>query len=583
MDFSELLEKYISELDCTSLELSEASGVSQPVLSRCRKGTRIPKPDSALLVKLSHGIAEMSKEKGIAIAEDEVFAKMQENCTPKAMAGTVLGENFNTLVSKLNISLTALADFSSFNLSYLYRIRSGERKPHKADKLRESLCKYIARYHDSETEKQILTRLTGQTITDDNSLYDVLMDWLCHDHSGEMKPETAEHFLTNLDDFDLNEFIRAISFGQTEMPAVQPEMPQARRYFGIEEFKQAELDFFTSVLLSDSVDHVKLCSDMPMSDMAVDLEFGKKWMMGLALLMKKGVRLEIIHDLDRPFDEMMYGLESWIPLYMTGQVSPYYFKSVRNGIYRHLLYSAKHSALHAECLSGFHEDGRYDFVTDERDVLYCQKRAKELFQKAAPLMDIYREDTAAAFRKFEDKESGHSGKRRHILSVPPIYTISDELLNKILDRCEVSAVRRISITQYVTQQRANMEKILTHSPVTIELPELTAEEFEEYPAALSLAGMFYPDELMYTFDEYQEHFRMTEEYSEKHEQYTLVRSPKAAFRNIQIRMLNGSYVLITKNKHPMIQFVIRHRSLCTAIESFEITMPDDEDTAEKQA
>jgi hypothetical protein len=40
------------------------------------------------------------------------------------------------------------------------------------------------------------------------------------------------------------------------------------------------------------------------------------------MLMKKGIRLEVIHDLDRPFEEMMYGLESWIPLYMTGQVSP---------------------------------------------------------------------------------------------------------------------------------------------------------------------------------------------------------------------------------------------------------------------
>ena len=54
-------------------------------------------------------------------------------------------------------------------------------------------------------------------------------------------------------------------------------------------------------------------------------------MTGLALLMKKGIRLEVIHDLDRPFEEMMYGLESWIPLYMTGQVSPYYLNLCETG------------------------------------------------------------------------------------------------------------------------------------------------------------------------------------------------------------------------------------------------------------
>jgi len=38
----------------------------------------------------------------------------------------------------------------------------------------------------------------------------------------------------------------------------------------------------------------------------------------------------------------------------------------------------------------------------------------------------------------------------------------------------------------------------------------------------------------------------------------------------------NSYVIITKNKHPMIQFVIRHRSLCAAIENFEVTVPNTE-------
>ena len=88
------------------------------------------------------------------------------------------------------------------------------------------------------------------------------------------------------------------------MPTELPEMPSAQRYYGLEAFKQAELDFITSVLLSNSAQPVKMCTDMPMSDMAVDMDFGRKWMTGLALLMKKGIRLEVIHDLDRPFEEL---------------------------------------------------------------------------------------------------------------------------------------------------------------------------------------------------------------------------------------------------------------------------------------
>ena len=82
----------------------------------------------------------------------------------------------------------------------------------------------------------------------------------------------------------------------------------------IEEMKKGELDFFKATVLSKSSDPVFMCSDMPMEDMAKDIDFGKKWMFAIAMTLKKGLHLNIIHNLDRPFNEMMLGLESWIPI-----------------------------------------------------------------------------------------------------------------------------------------------------------------------------------------------------------------------------------------------------------------------------
>mgnify|MGYP006938598022 FL=1 len=78
-------------------------------------------------------------------------------------------------------------------------------------------------------------------------------------------------------------------------------------------------------------------SDMPMTEMAKDPDFPKKWMFGMALLLKKGLHLDQIHHLDRSFEEMMLGLESWIPMYMTGQISPYYLKSDPGNVFHHFL------------------------------------------------------------------------------------------------------------------------------------------------------------------------------------------------------------------------------------------------------
>ena len=107
------------------------------------------------------------------------------------------------------------------------------------------------------------------------------------------------------------------------------------------------------------MESVIMYSDMPMSEMAKDPDFPKKWMFGMAMMLKKGLHLHQIHNLDRSFDEMMLGLESWIPMYMTGQISPYYLKGVQNSIFLHFLKVSGPAALTGEAISGFHSDGKY--------------------------------------------------------------------------------------------------------------------------------------------------------------------------------------------------------------------------------
>ena len=77
------------------------------------------------------------------------------------------------------------------------------------------------------------------------------------------------------------------------------------------------------------------------------------------MCLKKGLHLNIIHNLDRPFNEMMLGLESWVPIYMTGQVSPYYIKNSKDSVYGHLNYVSNNYALYGECIKGHHENGKY--------------------------------------------------------------------------------------------------------------------------------------------------------------------------------------------------------------------------------
>ena len=115
-------------------------------------------------------------------------------------------------------------------------------------------------------------------------------------------------------------------------------------------------------------------------------------MFAIAMSLKKGLHLNIIHNLDRPFNEIMLGLESWIPIYMTGQVSPFYLKASKNDIYHHLNYVSGGFALTGECIKGFHNKGMYYLTNKEKEIKYYKEKAELLLKKASPLMDIYKEE-----------------------------------------------------------------------------------------------------------------------------------------------------------------------------------------------
>lgn len=231
----------------------------------------------------------------------------------------------------------------------------------------------------------------------------------------------------------MDEYIHAIHFDTLKVPTVPFQIPTSKTYYGIENMKKGSLDFFKTTVLSKSKEPIFMCSDMPMADMAQDMDFSKKWMFAIAMTLKKGLHLNIIHNIDRPFHEMMLGLESWIPIYMTGQVSPYHLPDVSTDVYHHFTY---------------------------------------------------------------------------------------------------------------------------------------------------VSGAFYEKDISYRYEEYLEHVTLTKEFAKTHSNYSIQTSSPQVFRNIQIHILEGNYVMISKVKTPVIHFVIRHPNMVSALEHFTAPVIEDSENIE---
>ena len=157
-------------------------------------------------------------------------------------------------------------------------------------------------------------------------------------------------------------------------------------------------------MLSKNTDDITFYSNMPMIEASKDLKFTKKFMIGIAFLLKKNQRLNIIHNLDRPFNELLLGLEGWIPLYMTGLINPYYIKKNQNELYSYINLISKTAILDGKCVNN-NIDTSMIYVSSKKEDITKQmkddaeKRLKYRYLLKEIIIDL-------AFGEKEKKKNG---------------------------------------------------------------------------------------------------------------------------------------------------------------------------------
>ena len=580
MKFSEKLNDYIEQLSCTGKDICNLSGISAASLSRYRNGERVPEFGTKPFEDLCCALAQISAQKGELQITADAVKKAFVSCDDFVSTDKeLLRKNFNTLLSALNVNLTQLCQYTNYDASAVFRIRNGSRKPGDAERFASAVASFVTRTMQTQSEIGAVAELIGCDIDEIYDLsvrYAKIKSWLLKQPVQKAEGNSVSKFLSKLDDFDLNEYIRVIKFDELKVPSVPFQIPSSKTYFGIKEMMESELDFLKSTVLSKSSAPVIMYSDMPMTEMAKDPEFPKKWMFGMAMMLKKGLHLHQIHNLDRSFDEMMLGLESWIPMYMTGQISPYYFKNAPNDVFLHFLKVSGIAALSGEAVAGYHSDGKYYLTKVKREVEYYRKRAEEMLKNAYPLMEIYRSERKNELNAFLLADTKTAGKRRSILSSLPLYTISDELLNRILTRNNINAELKEKIKEYAKTQRQRMKIILENERIEDEIPDFVQENFTKSPPMLELSGIFCEEDIPYNEEEYTAHLKESMAFAEQNPNYTLKCSTAHAFNNLKIIIHEGQWVMVSKGKTPAIHFVIRHPKLRSAIECFIPPITEDE-------
>ena len=403
MNFGEQLLEYMRLMNFNTNELCKESGLSYTLINRYLNNIRKPKEDSKYFNKVVDGIYQISLKKNYGIKRDELYSTLKKslNTNTFKIDFDLFIENFNTLQEKLNITTVEISNAIGYDSSFISRMKNKERKPADLESFIDKLRNYIIYSCQNDNKKNQLSEILNCSIEDFNNidnLKEFFSNWLCSKHI-DSQPNDVLNFLTKLDNFNINDYI-STDFSKIKVPTVPVLFKNSKMYFGIEGRKQAEGEFLKTTLLSKSNESIFFYSDLPMSQAGEDEEFKKKWVYAMSVLLKRGLHLNMVHALNRPVNELLLGLENWIPIYMTGSISPYYFKNPPSNFFNCSQCTSGSIALTSECIKYNEKKSKFYLTTKKDEVMFEKEKSKYMLSKATPLMTIYKEKDKEEFEKF---------------------------------------------------------------------------------------------------------------------------------------------------------------------------------------
>ncbi len=580
----------MDEAGCTGKELAQACGMSASTVSRYLAGTRTPDAGSLPARKIALALCELAQEKGRVLDADKICEALLAGSRSQTPQGA--GAKLTALLDAFGVTRAKLAEALGYSPSYISRVCSQTRNVSNFDEFAQAAGRFFAERALGANARDALLALCKETAGPDGgavcetgmqgegaleALASLTSAWLQAEQDAQPQ-SSIEPFLRKLDTFNLDTYLAAMQAARVQEEAAGEKAQKSAAtealytfYAGIEGFCQAELDFLAAAASEPTGSSVIMFSDMPMQDkMQAKPEFPARWIGALAVLLRTGHPIDNIHNVGRGLPEMMLGLEAWLPLYMTGMVRPYYLPSQPTGPF------AAPRALVAD--SGARRPGHCGRLRTRGLPAFPRRGDGRSFQTArkrlacdrqAPRQRLYRAATGE-LAAFLMHEAAQSGERVHVMSAPPLYTMSEELLEEAiaastLDEAEAQRVRMARAAQL-----ARAESELAHGETVVTISRVDESNLGAASAHLALGEAFCAHSVPYGIETYRKHIEQTEAFAAAHPTWHLTWGPDLGFRNIQITVRPDAWVLVSKNTSPAVHFVLRHKKMVEAFERFEM-------------
>ena len=581
--FSEKVNRLFALLEITAADCARIAHCDKSHISRMASGERVPKNGGAAAWRLVDGIYLWADEKGridalcrmigceskssAAEIRAHLMAWLYGGETPAAgrtkppkekAPYQAFGGRLSAVMELAGVSNIRLGRALNIDPSYISRFRSGFRSPKANPKLMNDICAFLLGRLEDQGKLGRLSRLTGapaEALSDWEPALESLYTWLYHTEKTDSTP-FVEGLIDQIESFSGDIKAPPLSFEEAADSDTLADVAQT--YYGAAGLQRAVLRFLGNVVLRKEK-ALFLYSDQNMDWMVSDPAFRAKWATLMVLCIRAGVKITIIHNVNRDLSEMADAIKSWMPLYPSGMIRPYYCRARSGERFSTTRFISPGYACISGCnvIGAENETGMYRFDTDSKQLEAHEAAFRELLSRSGELARI------------------HSTEEVGRLGDPDVSALS--VLCNTLSLASMPEETLLSALERASADDALKERVLKKQKQHLTILERDAErgflyEYVPLPGDEALFGGSVPMDIpglavTYTPGEYAAHIQNILYLSDSLAGYRLIPLPEAPFADLKI-LISDRAVAVTRMKPPYLTIQFEHPDLCRAFVAY---------------
>ncbi len=303
-------------------------------------------------------------------------------------------EKLDILMKITDTKNSALGRALSFDPSYIGRIRTGKRGIPKHMPFIEPAAAFFSRNIKTEYQEKLISEIIckGRALPNDKKKLEALIcAWLLEDAPGKPDSGSIDLLLHELSSANPSNIPDILSDIRVDL-SIDTELKGINSFFYGNEGKREVTELFLKRLcLIEKPHSLLLFSDEDMAWLYEDPIFAKKWAGYLIKLLSTGSHIKIIHTINRNLNDLMEAIQKWLPLYIIGDIEPYYYPKLRDGIYHRTLFLAKGEyAITSDSIGNYTDDMPNIFINEKKALYGLEKEFNNFLSLCVPLMKIYK-------------------------------------------------------------------------------------------------------------------------------------------------------------------------------------------------